>query len=117
MSQKTAKVEAQALNRVQAETILRDKLAGDEEGQACLDVFTRINAGKGSKSYGLKDDMVLSRGPRSPRMDYILNRVDMADGMTVAEAMKKVPNGHHPSYRYSDINYDIKNGSLLDPRS
>jgi hypothetical protein len=50
-------------------------------------------------------------------MDYILNRVDMADGMTVAEAMKKVPNGHHGSYRLVDINYDIAHGSLLDPRS
>lgn len=117
MSQKTAKVEAQALNRVQAETILRDKLAGDEEGQACLDVFTRVNAGKSSKSYGLKDDMVLNRGPRDPQAPYILNRVDMADGMTVVEAMKKVPNGHHSSYRHVDINYDIKRGFLLDPRS
>ena len=117
MSQKTAKVEAQALNRVQAEAYLRDKLQGDENAEKALDVFTRVNASKSSKSYGLKDDMVLSRGPKSPRMDYILNRVEMADGMTVAEAMKKVPNGHHSSYRHVDINYDIKRGFLLDPRS
>jgi hypothetical protein len=37
--------------------------------------------------------------------------------MTVAEAMKTVPNGHHGSYRYADIAYDIARGYLLDPRS
>ena len=42
----------------------------------------------------------------------------MADGMTIAEAMKTVPNGHHGSHRYADIIYDIeKTGTLLDPRS
>ena len=117
MSKKTAKVEAQTLNRVQAEAYLRDKLQGDENAEKALDVFTRVNASKSSKSYGLKDDMVLSRGPKDPQAPYITNRVDIADGMTVAEAMKKVPNGHHSSYRHVDINYDIAHGSLLDPRS
>ena len=117
MSKTTAKVEAQALNRVQAETMLREKLGDNAEVLEALNVFTRVNAGRDSKSYGLKDSMVLNRGPRDPQAPYITNRVDMADGMTVVEAMKKVPNGHHPSYRHVDINYDIKRGFLLDPRS
>jgi|TARA_R110002020_G_scaffold431271_1_gene641280 hypothetical protein len=116
MSKKTAKVEAQ-LNRVDALTILRNKCGTDAEALRALDVFTRVNSSSKAKRYGLKETMVLSRGSKSPRMTYMLERVELADGMTVADAMKKVPNGHHPSYRFVDIEYDINHGYLQDPRS
>ena len=115
MSKKTVKVEAQ-LNRVDALNILRDAIGNDTDAVKALDVFTRVN-NKTANTRGLKADHVLVRTAKSPNAGYIADRVELADGMTVAEAMKTVPNGHHGSYRYADISYDIARGYLLDPRS
>ena len=115
MSKKTAKVEAQ-LNRVDALKILRDAIGNDVGAEKALDVFTRFNT-KTANTRGFKADHVLVRTAKSPNAGYIATRVELADGMTVADAMKTVPNGHHGSYRYVDINYDIKCGYLQDPRS
>jgi len=115
MSKKTVKVEAQ-LNRVDALNILRDAIGNDTDAVKALDVFTRVN-NKTANTRGLKAEHVLVRTAKSPNAGYIADRVELADGMTVAEAMKTVPNGHHGSYRYADISYDIARGYLLDPRS
>jgi len=115
MSKKTVKVEAQ-LNRVDALNILRDAIGNDTDAVKALDVFTRVNK-KTANTRGLKAEHVLVRGAQSPNAGYIADRVELADGMTVADAMKTVPNGHHGAYRYVDINYDIKLGYLQDPRS
>ena len=115
MSKKTVKVEAQ-LNRVDALNILRDAIGNDTDAVKALDVFTRVN-NKTANTRGLKAEHVLVRTAKSPNAGYIADRVELADGMTVADAMKTVPNGHHGSYRYADIAYDIKHGYLLDPRS
>ena len=115
MSKKTVKVEAQ-LNRVDALNILRDAIGNDTDAVKALDVFTRVN-NKTANTRGLKAEHVLVRGAKSPNAGYIADRVELADGMTVADAMKTVPNGHHGAYRYVDINYDIKLGYLQDPRS
>lgn len=115
MSKKTAKVKAQ-LNRVDALNILREAIGDDADLANALDVFTKVNTKK-ANTRGFKADHVLERGPKTPKTGYIADRVEMAAGMTVAEAMAKVPNAHHGSYRYVDIEYDINHGSLLDPRS
>ena len=115
MSKKTVKVEAQ-LNRVDALNILRDAIGNDTDAVKALDVFTRVNT-KTANTRGLKAEHVLVRGAKSPNAGYIADRVELADGMTVADAMKTVPNGPHGAYRYVDINYDIKLGYLQDPRS
>ena len=115
MSKKTVKVEAQ-LNRVDALNILRDAIGNDTDAVKALDVFTRVN-NKTANTRGLKADHVLVRTAKTPNAGYIADRVELADGMTVAEAMKTVPNGHHGAYRYVDITYDIKCGYLQDPRS
>ena len=115
MSKKTVKVEAQ-LNRVDALNILRDAIGNDTDAVKALDVFTRVNT-KTANTRGLKADHVLVRAAKSPSAGYIADRVELADGMTVADAMKTVPNGHHGAYRYADISYDIARGYLLDPRS
>ena len=115
MSKKTVKVEAQ-LNRVDALNILRDAIGNDTDAVKALDVFTRVN-NKTANTRGLKAEHVLVRTAKSPNAGYIADRVELADGMTVADAKKTVPNGHHGSYRYADIAYDIKHGYLLDPRS
>tara|TARA_R100001244_G_C5109240_1_gene120745 strand:- start:33 stop:389 length:357 start_codon:yes stop_codon:yes gene_type:complete len=118
MSKKTAKVEAQTLNRVDALNILREAIGNDADAEKALDVFTRVNKRTDANDYGLKDEMVLNRSSKAVSDNYIGRRVEMADGMTIAEAMKTVPNGHHGSYRLIDIRYDIeKTGTLLDPRS
>ena len=115
MSKKTVKVEAQ-LNRVDALNILRDAIGNDTDAVKALDVFTRVN-NKTANTRGLKAEHVLVRGAKSPNAGYIADRVELADGMTVADAMKTVPNGHHGAYRYVDVNYDIKLGYLQDLRS
>tara|TARA_R100001132_G_C3185291_1_gene39867 strand:- start:28 stop:375 length:348 start_codon:yes stop_codon:yes gene_type:complete len=115
MSKKTVKVEAQ-LNRVDALNILRDAIGNDTDAVKALDVFTRVNT-KTANTRGFKADHVLVRAAKTAKAGYIADRVELADGMTVAEAMKTVPNGHHGSYRYADIAYDVKLGYLLDPRS
>tara|TARA_R100000935_G_C2764570_1_gene135059 strand:- start:231 stop:578 length:348 start_codon:yes stop_codon:yes gene_type:complete len=115
MSKKTVKVEAQ-LNRVDALQILRDAIGNDTDAVKALDVFTRVNT-KTANARGFKADHVLVRAAKTAKAGYIADRVELADGMTVAEAMKTVPNGHHGSYRYADIAYDIARGYLQDPRS
>ena len=115
MSKKTVKVEAQ-LNRVDALNILRDAIGNDTDAVKALDVFTRVNT-KTANTRGFKADHVLVRAAKTAKAGYIADRVELADGMTVAEAMTTVPNGHHGSYRYADIAYDIARGYLLDPRS
>ena len=115
MSKKTTKVEAQ-LNRVDALNILREAIGDDADLANALDVFTKVN-NKKANTRGFKADHVLERGAKTPRAGDIAERVEMAAGMTVAEAMAKVPNAHHGSYRYIDIQYDIDHEYLLDPRS
>ena len=90
MSKKTVKVEAQ-LNRVDALNILRDAIGNDTDAVKALDVFTRVNT-KTANTRGLKADHVLVRAAKSPSAGYIADRVELADGMTVAEAMTTVPN-------------------------
>jgi len=115
MSKKTAKVKAQ-LNRVDALNILREAIGDDADLANALDVFSKVN-NKKANTRGFKADHVLERGAKTPQAGYIADRVEMVAGMTVADAMSQVPNGHHGSYRYADIAYDIKCGYLLDPRS
>ena len=115
MSKKTAQKKAQ-LNRVDALNILREAIGDDVDLANALDVFSKVNTKK-ANTRGFKADHVLERGAKTPQKDYIAERVEMAAGMTVAEAMAKVPNAHHGSYRYADIAYDIKCEYLLDPRS
>ena len=101
---------------VPPDTTIPDILPFDSELGECLNVFTKVNT-KAVNRKGLEDSMVLMRGSKDPQSVYIAERVDQADGKTVAEAMAKVVNQVHGSYRIADILYDIARGYLLDPRS
>ena len=111
-----ANAKAQSLTRDEAKARLLKAIGDDAELGECLNVFTKVNT-KAVNRKGLEDSMVLMRGSKDPQSVYIAERVDQADGKTVAEAMAKVVNQVHGSYRIADFLYDIARGYLLDPRS
>lgn len=111
-----ANAKAQSLTRDEAKARLLKAIGDDAELGECLDVFTKVNT-KAVDRKGLEDHMVLNRGPKDAQAVYIAERVDQADGKCVADAMTKVVNQPHGSYRIADILYDIRQGYLLDPRS
>jgi len=116
MSKSQAKAKAQSLTRDEAKARLLKAIGDDAELGECLNVFTKVNT-KAINRKGLEDHMVLNRGSKDAQAVYIAERVDQADGLCVADAMAKVVNQPHGSYRIADILYDIARGYLLDPRS